>query len=148
MTKKKQAAAKKEAVREQIYVIVPNTIQVSPGRGADPDLYYGSRGWAVAQSVHVVARMIWENQEYSTADDGSRDAIEDYSKYPVILLGVRNSKELAKVYEDLDGVVQMTEFRDVNKKLYGTTDGVVTTICTSPCYREDVEDVIGHLELY
>jgi len=121
-----------QAPEKRIYLIFPETVDCANGRIPMEE------GRIVAQSCHV-GRMLEFNQ-----------AASEYREITTITLGVRNSKELNKIAGDLNEEFwdRYAEFRDHNPGLYGSNDRVLTAVAVGPITRDEVENAIGHLELY
>lgn len=128
---------------KRIYVIVPKTVQ--PTRG------YASvsmePGRLMAQCAHV-ARMLEH-------DRGEWPKRAKYEEVTTIVLSVRNSRELSKVFCELNDLsvdsnnaFEVFNFFDTNPGFYGTGNRVMTAVCTSPVLPEQVSAAIAHLELY
>lgn len=125
----------KQIEEKRIYVIVPETVQVRV-RGKNKTVLMES-GRLTAQSVHVARKM--ENEIGNT-----------YIEYTTIVLGVRNSEELAlifKLLQECDGDFSVYTYADLNPTFYGTRERVWTAICTSPVLPSQVKSAVGHLEL-
>ena len=147
---------------ERIYVIVPQTVQVThPGKWVFPngigipeqlpdtvESYSMVAGRLIAQGVHI-GRMLgyWLT---------SRNI--PYEDVTTIVLSVRNTKELRKVSDEILGVLNSAasnvgyeEFHDTNFEFYGTDKKVHTITAVGPIkpeVREMLESAISHLELY
>ena len=130
---------------KRIYVIVPKTIQ-APGVLETLDGRIERvlnvpmpAGRLMAQCAHVVSKM----RCYKNVMTGV-----EFSPITTIVLSVRNSKELAKTYRELSALVPTYAFCDTNEPVYGTPAEQLTALCTIPVLQSDVDDAIGHLELY
>lgn len=138
-TPKKRTPPPQEDTR--IYVVVPHTVQVTQGRGTKQTevTKVMEPGRLMAQVAHVVSKM-------RTSDE----TLAQYGSCPIttIVLSVRNSRELAKVWDELYGPTLASRFYDENPDFYGTSSSVLTAVCTFPATRSDVEHALGHLELY
>ena len=152
-------STKKVAVPEKrIYVLVPKTVQVmvkpsrrSPAERVSFDM---ESGRLMAQNLHIgrlmeYARMMVEHDAYVYCN--GRHLMPKYEEITGIDLAMRNSGELV-FYRNLllarlgkDGVF---EFSDQNPDFNGTNDRVLTSVCTCPVLKSEVEDLLGHLPLY
>jgi hypothetical protein len=148
---------------DRIYVIVPETVQVTiPGKWDFPngvnapaeqlpdtvESYSLVPGRLIAQGVHIGRKIgAWLAQREIPYEDVT-----------TIVLSVRNTKELRKVSTEMSVALSLhalnvgyQEFHDTNLEFYGT-DATVHTITAvgplSPEVREKLEDSMGHLELY
>lgn len=137
-TKKVGKYKKKKAEELRIYVIVPHTVQV-PGPGGPNEWLtkHMEPGRLMAQTAHVVTRV--------------RLCVEpQYGGAPIttIVLSARNSRELAKLFDELEEYVTMFAFQDHNPDFYESHFTPVTAIATVPVTKSQIDEVIGHLELY
>lgn len=131
---------------KRIYIIVPETVDILVNK--KPTRIKMVSGRLMAQCSHVGRKL--ENQYF---DDGCDNP---YREITTIVLGVRNSKELHKINNDLyskmiDLLCDMTlhaQFYDKNKELYHTKDGILTAIAVGPIKKSEIESIIGHLDLY
>jgi peptidyl-tRNA hydrolase len=131
--------SKKVAPEKRIYVIVPQTVQITKGRAPHTETFSVRMepGRLMAQVGHVVQSMVAHSPN------------EDFqSSITKIVLSVRNSRELGKVHDELASLVGVWSFEDENPPFYGTGNGVQTVVCTGPVHPSDVDSAIGHLELY
>ena len=136
MASKKKKEQKQEEQEEKIFVIVPLSVQVEAKHGDEITIRMPV-GRLAAQTAHVVSAMRL-SEESPTGDE----------PITTIVLTVRNSKELSKVLRELNyGEIAYSTFHDQDEKFYGTKDDVFTAICTWPCTKDQVDDIIGHLEL-
>lgn len=142
---------KKAAAPPRIYIIVPETVDVPVGRGVNR-VKMDSR-WA-AQAVHAAIEMVNHERDRGTKTHG-------WGNLPTIVLAVRNSRELEKVWNELHAHRDKTtskqavffpygmhKFEDVQPDFWGTKGKVWTAICLTPVDKALVEPVIGHLEKY
>jgi hypothetical protein len=128
---------------ERIYVLVPETVQVTVHpkrwvkwfRRSYTRTVHMESGRLIAQGVHVGCML------------GDK-----YANVPTIVLSVRNTKELRKVSDEAAELVlrgtAYAEFYDTNEPFYGTADRVHTITAFGPVTKEEVDSVLGHLELY
>lgn len=136
MTGKKQPGKRPE---KRIYVIVPETVQVTQ-RGGKVVTRRMESGRLMAQCAHVVTRL----RLYP-------DINARFENKPVttIVLSVRNSRELSKVTRGLMEVCATFTFDDTNPPFYGTRKGVHTATAIGPLVKTpEIDAVIDHLELY
>jgi hypothetical protein len=128
----------------RFYVIVPETVQCDPFE-SHPMV----AGCLMAQSFHI-GRVV-----------ESRRALHGIAHEDVttIVLSVRNTLELDKVYHELelkrladsvDGndLLPLSIYQDHNPKTYKVDDRVMTAICIGPVLPSAVRAQIGHLDLY
>jgi len=135
--------AKKKKVEEpkpRIYVILPDTVDI-PQKG------HGSTT-SPPKIIHVELKDKFTYYGHALVLVGLNVEVEE--KYgidpiPITILSVRNSKELAKVFEELEESVVVESFYDHNKELYGTDDEVLTAVATHPCLPQDVDLALNHL---
>jgi hypothetical protein len=142
--KSTKKAAAKAPPDKRIYVLLPETVQVAHRiRGLKaPQMVsiHMEAGRLIAQGEHVVSKMRMEH--YDLLGTGPITTIN---------LSVRNSKELDKVWVELnrlDILVDVVSFFDTNEEFYGTKKPVCTAICTTPITQEESDSVVGHLELF
>lgn len=133
-------ATRKKQEEKRIYVIVPETVQVVQKRGERPVTRRMEAGRLMAQCAHVVTqlRVTVEN-------------LHEFRRKPVttIVLSVRNSRELDKVYGELSQVATTWRFEDDNEPFYGTKKRVLTALAIGPLVKTtQIDDAIGHLDLY
>jgi hypothetical protein len=142
-----------EISEERIYVIVPETVQVTPPDSSPRSIFMGP-GRLMVQCAQVVSAM----RGCEIINNGDEAILEPIT---TIVLSVRNSRELkmireALVQDSLTGTAgiegncryRVQSFQDSNPPFYGTEESVLTAICTTPVCKADVDAVIGHLELY
>lgn len=130
---------KPKADARRIYVLLPQTVQVPQGRGGKHIVTKRmEHGRLHAQTGHVVSLMRTDPE-----------ILREHGRKPIttITLSVRNSRELEKVMLDLMTVTPVWEFPDKNPGFYGTKREVRTAVCTAPILREEVDELLGHLEL-
>lgn len=139
MTTKRRHRKKKPVEEKRIYVIVPHTVLVTTkvGRALKPKMLSMEPGRLMAQVAHVVSKLRMSLKE-----------TEGNAPITTIVLSVRNSRELFKVWDDLVKYTLVEHFRDSNPEFYGTKGQVLTAICTVPVTRSEVAEALGHLELY
>ena len=152
---------------ERIYVIVPQTVQVThkgldvseefppPEDSYHPEVFEDIvetfpmvHGRLIAQGVHI-GRKLGHWAETNGIP---------YEDVTTIVLSVRNSKELRKVSNEIEKIanslsyhIPYEEFHDTNFPFYGTNEKVHTITAigrVTPEIREMLEDAIGYLELY
>lgn len=127
--------------QRRIYVLLPQTVQVPQGRGSHKKIVTKKMesGRLMAQVGHVVTQLRTDP-----------DVLQEYGRKPLttITLAVRNSRELTKLMGDLSAVTSVWDFEDDNLPFYGTKRKVRTAVATAPVYREQVDDLLGHLERY
>ena len=144
----------------RFYVIVPNTVQtVVEIKNVWSDILWSDNkelptevrstnmvsGRLIAQSFHI-GRLI----ENYRAKKGL-----DWIDTTAIVLSVRNTKELRKVSDELRNNVFLndpeffySEYWDTNPPLYGISEPVHTATAIGPVLKDELDDAIGHLELY
>jgi peptidyl-tRNA hydrolase len=138
MATRKRTTRKKKVAEQRIYVIVPETVQVVQKRGKRPVTVRMEPGRLMAQCAHVVSRMRVDRADRLRFD-----------RITTIVLSVRNSRELDMIHDSLDQhLVLVYEFLDHNPAFYGTQSNIKTALCTQPIIKDEVDAVIGHLELY
>jgi hypothetical protein len=144
--------------QERIYIIVPETVQNEVSMfdselalfPMQPEIKTVTRkmepGRLMAQCAHATRKL----QHFLDENGG------DYRDITTIVLGVRNSKELVKVTNELytkwrvmENKPILTTFEDSNPQFYGTDAKVQTAVIIGPVANSQVlDDVIGQLELY
>jgi len=143
MTKKnlsKTSMTRQRVEDLRIFVIVPETVQVDL-EGHLETISMPS-GRLMAQAAHVVSRM---RVTFASTFKGV--------PITTIVYGVRNSRELAKLQRELWAIesdkplLRTVAFYDKDYTFYGTGFDVLTAVCTTPVLREQVDDILGHLEL-
>ncbi len=125
----------------RLYTIIPLKVNgVNPADNTTK-LITMETGRLAAQCVHVGRK--FEHEHMNVA--------EPFQEITTITLSVRNSLELDKIYQELlnnnFGDV-ISRWEDYNPAVYGSINKMLTAICFGPVYRAEVENIIGHLELY
>lgn len=135
-TKRVKKRTKHKAEERRIYVIVPHTVQVPGPRGSKEVLTkHMEPGRLMAQCAHVVTRVRLDIQ-------GPPEPIT------TIVLSARNSRELRKLHNELYRYTPVFAFHDSNPDFYGSEFKPMTAIATVPVTKSQIDEVIGHLELY
>jgi len=130
---------------ERFYVIVPEVVGMVEHHPME-------HGRLMAQTFHL-GRVV----EHMRVRMGHR--LQDIT---TIVLAVRNSRELAKVRDELVyqqfsemsvpdnklGMLPITVYEDHNPDVYLTPERVLTAISVGPVVKSRVEACLGHLELY
>jgi hypothetical protein len=135
---------------ERFYILVPETVQpfrpFGCGDSEENPSYKMVPGRLIAQSYHIGRKI--ENTSLS-------DGYFPYEEITAITLSTRNTKELRKVSDEvkawcqsLEEEILYEEFHDTNPDFYGTSVPVHTATAFGPVTREEVDHLIGHLELY
>ena len=157
---------------KRIYVLVPYTVQVplhpitddernaAIANGADPTSVVNPAEYTGTKNIVMeVGRMLMQCHHVGRKIERVFMASgAAYQEITSIALGVRNSKELAKLTRELHNIVDFggleengvvcEEFHDTNPAFYDTYDSVHTVTSIGPVTREEVDEIIGHLELY
>ena len=138
---------------KRLYILVPLTVQVEQmGDVPYTKTIRMESGRLMAQCSHVGRR--WENTMAEIANAMNDSTGFPYEEITTIVLSVRNSKELAKVTDELmeyaagHADIAVEVFMDTNAMFYGTTEKVPTATIIGQVYSGDVDHIIGHLELY
>jgi peptidyl-tRNA hydrolase len=149
---------------KRIFVVVAETVQSGvecQGNWAfipNPELSKSTNqvcGRIAAQVAHVVSKMQVERAFKNILKAISVDTHIPYNMLsntlePVttIVLSVRDSLELYHIWNILnkDGI-QCTDFMDDNP-IYGTTENILTAVCTYPIEPEKLRGLTTHLPLW
>lgn len=143
-----------ETSEKRFYVIVPKTVQVE----RKERVQFGFNDWRnilVKDTVPMEAgRLMAQAFHVARKIDLYRyKATNKYEEITTIVLSVRNSAELKKVTTELFNLslgkqTGVDVFCDTNPEFYGTLERVHTVSAIGPVTKEEVEEAIGHLELY
>jgi peptidyl-tRNA hydrolase len=147
---------------KRVYVVVAETVQSG--------VEYRGNGWALipnpelsrstnqvcgrisAQVAHVVSKMQVSRVLYEIEKNKTPlDLLYMYALEPIttIVLTVRDSLELYHIWNILaQSKLDVTDFMDENPKMYGTTDKILTAICTGPINPELLQGLTTHLPLW
>ncbi len=126
---------------KQIYIIVPETVQVTPGKNQKIVNHCEMvPGRLMAQCEHVGRKLQAEGDDMALG-------FEDIT---AIVLSVRNSKELAKVCNHLNEIKDncVTFYGDTNYAFYGTRRKVLTALAVVATFEGEFDAAIDHLPLY
>ncbi len=152
--------ADREVDIPRFYVFVPETVQTT----VDSSFLYVVNNF-MARDIHsinrstrmVAGRLIAQGVHIGRKLENYR-AVHGipWLDITTIVLSVRNTKELTKVSNEVELAVGdmdnpdvfYEKYYDTNFDLYGTKDKVHTATIVGPVYKENLESVIGHLELY
>jgi hypothetical protein len=143
------AKNKQSEPEQRIYIIVPEKITIRNKTKKLPALeYLMEHGRAIAQAVHVARKL---ESQFAMGN-----SIYNYEVLTTIVLSVRNSKELALISNalythDEDSTNydnKYAEFSDTNPNVYGTDQSYLTAIAFGPTTAEEMEPILGHLELW
>jgi hypothetical protein len=154
---------------KRFYILVPETVQITStfdnidlSKTDQLDTFSEvavktvkmSAGRLIAQAFHI-GRKIENYRVNKFLKESNGGRLKDhYEEITAIDLSVRNTKELEKVSNEIDASIDAcsgifyAEFWDTNSDVYGTTEKVHTATAVGPVTRDELENAIGHLELY
>jgi hypothetical protein len=136
---------------KRFYILVPETVQATTVVETSTD----TNPVETVNSFRMVAgRLLAQAFHIGRKIESWRCRLNvPYEEITAISLSVRNTRELQKVSKEIANSTLpygcfFDTFFDTNPDFYGTSDRVQTATVVGPVLKEDLDEVIGHLELY
>jgi len=142
---------------KRFYILVPKTVQVKTVVNTQHMVSSTIETYPVETITSfrmVPGRLLAQTFHIGRKIESWRRSLGiQYEDITAISLSVRNTRELQKVSKELMSFklrepAFYDEFYDTNLDFYGTTDSVQTATVIGPVFKEELDSIIGHLELY